>query len=120
LHYVYHDQVVENLETIGRTCREAGTHAVFLAHPWFGSEKTMDEYAARELHQDLNDLAAQAGLLPLDLLEAYGDFAPEELLLPDDLCHPNARGHQLIADFLYEELLQRELLPEPARAEGGG
>ena len=51
-------------------------------------------------------LADEAGFLVLDFDHVYGGRRPEELQLTrGDYLHPNAAGHGMIADALYQELV---------------
>lgn len=57
------------------------------------------EAAARQVQ-----LADQAGFIVLDLSDVYKDANTDSILLESWDWHPNARGHQLIAQHLYEAL----------------
>ncbi len=57
------------------------------------------EAAARQVQ-----LAEQAGFIVLDLSDVYKGANPDSILLESWDWHPNARGHQLIAQRLYEAL----------------
>lgn len=51
--------------------------------------------------------ARAAGMVVFDLRGVYAGLAREELMFYRDNVHPNARGHKLIADRLYAELVAR-------------
>lgn len=51
--------------------------------------------------------AKQTGLVVLDLLDVYDGHDPATLRVAEWDNHPNARGHQLIADRLYVEIIHR-------------
>jgi len=114
LHYVYHDQVARSLETIGRMCSEHQVPGVLLIHPVFEEERPFSQYSLLDVHCDLRTLAEQAGLVVLDLLDAYSNYSPDELsyLKQKDPWHPNQRGHRLAAQFIYEQLDAAGLLPD--------
>jgi len=57
------------------------------------------EAAARQVQ-----LAKQAGFIVLDLSNVYKGANTDSILLESWDWHPNARGHQLIAQRLYEAL----------------
>jgi hypothetical protein len=65
----------------------------------------------RDLHPWLVSAAGNAGLLALDELSAYGDVRSSEVSEPDDVWHPNVRGHQLTGLWLAAELSRRGLVP---------
>ncbi len=49
--------------------------------------------------------AQRVGFAVLDVSDAYGDHPVETLRVAEWDMHPNAKGHQLLADRLYETLL---------------
>ena len=51
----------------------------------------------------LSGVAEQAGFIVLNLADAYQNQDPESLVVAYWDKHPNAKGHQLIADYLYQE-----------------
>jgi hypothetical protein len=104
LHYVHWDEVVENIGRIGRVCRQHGVPAVLVIHPIFEENKNFADYGLAALHHRLGALATQSGLLPLDVLDAYRKYASSALGLPHDCWHPNARGHEVAAEFLHRKL----------------
>ena len=55
----------------------------------------------------LSGVAEQAGFIVLNLADAYQNQDPESLVVAYWDKHPNAKGHQLIADYLYQELRER-------------
>jgi hypothetical protein len=54
--------------------------------------------------EGLETLARQSGFYVLNLSDVYEGYELERLWLSEWDHHPNARGHQLIADRLYQEL----------------
>jgi len=60
--------------------------------------------------QQLRALAADAGMLVLDLSGAYGSAKPESLELAPWDRHPNAEGHRLLADRLHRAMLESETI----------
>jgi hypothetical protein len=63
---------------------------------------------ARESNPILLEAAEEAGFVVLDLIDVYDKHDVSSLRVADWDRHPNARGTQLIADRLYEELERRE------------
>ncbi len=113
LHYVYREQVAQNIEAIGRQCRENEVPGVLLVHPVFEEDRPFEKYSLLDVHLDLRALGEQAGLEVLDLLDAYRDRSPSELSYPKekDPWHPNRLGHRLAAEFICERLTAAGLLP---------
>ena len=68
----------------------------------------------------LAEVAARAGLTPLDLLEAYRHVPADTLRTPHegwfDPYHPNAKGHRLAAEFLAARV--KAFAPGPAAPDG--
>jgi lysophospholipase L1-like esterase len=112
LHYVYWQQVERDFDEIGRLCREHEVPVVLVIHPVFDRERPFEQYALVDLHAALKDLAVRSDLVPLDVLPAYRPFPPERLSFKDDPWHPNALGHRLAADYLFDRLIERGLLPK--------
>ena len=61
-------------------------------------------YPLPHLHEKLAELAIDAGLPVIDLLDAYRPYKTDDLDLSlsrgHDLWHPNEKGHQIVADAL--------------------
>jgi hypothetical protein len=57
------------------------------------------------------EIANSAGFTVLDLSDVYSGTNTDDILLASWDWHPNAAGHQLIADRFYEQLLSNGLLP---------
>jgi hypothetical protein len=64
------------------------------------------------------DLAAEAGFVVFDLLDVYANYDPAAMQLGAWDNHPNGHANRIIADRLYEEITQNEMIrslqPEPA------
>jgi lysophospholipase L1-like esterase len=111
LHYVYSDEVADNLARIGAQCREHDVPVAFLINPIFPDESTFDMYGLTRLHEQLRRIAIRNGLVVLDLLGAYEGKDPRSLSFAKDPWHPNLEGHRLIADFLMRRLADQALIP---------
>lgn len=84
---------------------EHDLQAVWIFLPTFEGELIPSEIA------ELEQLAQEAGFVTLNLYDVFeGANIPDITVAAWDL-HPNAPGHRLIADRLYEELLQHEVIP---------
>jgi len=114
LHCVYWNQVASNLERIGRVCRQHGVPVVFVIHPVFQKIDDYSHYTLRPLHQRLAEAAARNGFTTVDLLGAFEPYKPDELRIerPDwyDPWHPNALGHEIIAEFIERALSTHGLI----------
>ncbi|MEE8453118.1 MAG: SGNH/GDSL hydrolase family protein [Thermoguttaceae bacterium] len=110
LHHVYWGRIEDHVKQIGHISKTGSVPIVFMVHPWFQAEPSIEEYRSSALHQKLTDLASQNGLLALDLLSAYRGHIPSQVCLPNDPCHLNVEGHNLTAEFLFDELVARRLV----------
>jgi hypothetical protein len=59
----------------------------------------------------LTTLATEAGFSTVNLAHAYANHDLETLIVAEWDRHPNAQGHQLIADQLYTALQGQGLIP---------
>lgn len=92
------DEIAADLGRLGALSRESGVPVLLAVLPLFDWDAA-EGYAWRDLHGALAALAAENGL-------AFLDLAPRLTALPADavgenIWHPNARGHALIADELF-------------------
>ena len=55
----------------------------------------------------LSQVAEEAGFIVLDLSDAYENQDPESLVVAYWDKHPNAKGHMLIAEDLYQKLMEK-------------
>jgi hypothetical protein len=110
-------------------CRERGIQPVWLLLPTYPGEEDLP--AGRANADVLLRLAREAGLPVMNLLDVYEGHDPTTLHVAMWDRHPNQRGHQLIADRLYQLLRETPngLLPglaietvpaSPARATPAG
>jgi hypothetical protein len=78
--------------------QENGLQPFWVLFPTFETEKSPAIIA------ELKDKAAAAGFIVIDLSYLYDNRDPAELTVAEWDLHPNARGHQLLADELYNNL----------------
>lgn len=108
LHCVYWDQVESHINKIGQISKKHNIPIIFLIHPVFQKNKSLDTYTLTSLHRRLDEVASETGLLVLDLLDAYKsgnpDFIEQYSKTWFDSWHPNAEGHRLIADYIYKNI----------------
>lgn len=106
LHCIYTREVIRNINTIGALAREHAVPVLFLVHPVFEQEGDFAEYSLHDIHSMLIATGRDAGLYPVDLLEAYRNYTASMLHQEDyidgwwDPWHPNRLGHLLIAQHL--------------------
>ncbi len=119
LHCVYWDQVVSNIKKIAAVSQQRHVPIIFLIHPIFEENGNFDNYALAPLHAKLGAAAASAGLPVVDVLNAYKGHEMHELRLPQkkyyDPLHPNADGHRLTADYLFEYIVANGYVAFPPR-----
>jgi len=108
LHCVYWDQIEPNIFKIGSLTRKKNVSVLFLIHPVFEKDRNFENYSLTALHDKLRETAVKAGLTALDLLDAYKLYRPEDLKVHNagnyDPWHPNAKGHLIIAESIYNKL----------------
>ncbi len=72
------------------------------------------EYPLREeIVTDLAGLAKESGFIVLNLSDAYENQDTESLVVAYWDKHPNAKGHQLIAESLYRALQEKKIRDPP-------
>jgi hypothetical protein len=69
---------------------------------------TMEDPLHEEEITHLTGLATESGFIVLDLSAAYDNQDPEALVIAYWDKHPNAKGHILIAEELYQKLQEKE------------
>ncbi len=69
---------------------------------------TLENPLQEEEVAHLTRLAEDSGFVVLDLSDAYANQDVESLVVAYWDKHPNAKGHQLIAEYLYQALRERE------------
>ena len=68
---------------------------------------TLEDPLHEEEITHLAGLAEASGFIVLDLSDAYDNQDPESIVIAYWDKHPNAKGHSLIAESLYQKLLER-------------
>jgi lysophospholipase L1-like esterase len=117
LHCVYREQVESNIIKISQISEKYITPVIFLIHPIFEKNKDFDTYSLTPLHMRLNDFASKAGLIVLDLLNAYKFYNPNEIKQQGsetwfDPWHPNEKGNMIIAERIYTFMSERKYIKE--------
>jgi hypothetical protein len=87
---------------IVETSRANGVLPVWIFVP------TLENPLREETVEHLTQLAQDSGFVVLDLSDAYDHQDLESLVVAYWDRHPNAQGHQLLADRLYQELQARQ------------
>jgi hypothetical protein len=114
LHCAYAPEIRHDLGTIHDVSAEHGVPVLLLIHPVFEPIDTFDdEYSLANVHEWLREAAGEAGLIPVDLLAAFGGKHPDDLKIHRedyyDPWHLNVAGHRLTARAIYEVLAARFL-----------
>ncbi|MCB0571986.1 MAG: hypothetical protein KDC66_19605 [Phaeodactylibacter sp.] len=99
-------------EKVVQLCDQIGAVPVWLFVPTIGEEFTPGDEAP------LERLAQEKGMFTVNLRDAFRGEQPEALKIASWDFHPNARGHELIAEELLRKLAENEALR--ARIDGGG
>jgi len=124
LHCAYAEQVSAHIARIGALAREHATPTLFVIHPVFEKDRGFGDSSFAPLHAQLAREARDAGLIVVDLLDAYRGHEPRTLQQDDpnwfDLWHPNALGHALAAEAIEPALLEAVSGQEREAGDGGG
>jgi len=110
LHCAYWDDVLSNIGKIGEVSEREGVPIIFMIHPVF-ERGGYGSYSLIDLHDNLAKVASDNNLKVYDLLEEYSKHDVNDIKMHNnkewyDPWHPNARGHEIIADYLYNKLLE--------------
>lgn len=129
LHCAYADEVAANIRRIGAISRQHDVPTIFVIHPVFERDRGFADSSFAAIHAELGREARRAGLVVVDLLDAYRGHEPASLQRQSphwfDPWHANARGHALAALAL-EPVVRRLAGPRDAptrpdaNAEGSG
>lgn len=104
MHCAYADAVAANIRRIGAISRQHDVPTVFLIHPLFERDRDFATSSFAAIHAELGREARKAGLVVVDLLDAYRGHETTSLQRQSphwfDPWHPNALGHALAAEAL--------------------
>lgn len=95
------DQHEKTLLSFDSTVREMGTELGILITPELHQ---LDPYPFADIHEKLRALFEIRGRKVIDATEALKREKPETLWNAMDDQHPNAKGHKIIAEYLFEKL----------------
>ena len=116
LHCVYRVEVEKNIGSIAELTAERterGLPILFTVHP---NVVSYEDYPFADLHRELVEIAGRNELYVLDLLEDFGKEDVANLQQSEnDPWHPNARGHHIVAQAIFERLHALKLLSEEGR-----
>ena len=115
LHCAYRKQIEENLTKIGDIAKSNYVPVVFLIHPIFEKAKTYTEYSLHGVHTMLKSIAMASDLIVWDVYEVFQYYNPNDLNevgdgKRHDPWHPNQQGHMIIASYLYNKLIEAQLV----------
>jgi len=96
-------EMVESLDLIADYASSHHIRVYFLMTP---DIHQLHNYPFRFIHNEMKRLAAKRGFIYIDPLESFLSRKPEELwAMPGDP-HPNALGHRLMAEAMYDAMSQ--------------
>ena len=115
MHCVYWPQVQRDIQRIGEIAEENHVPVVFMIHPVFEERHDdFSDYTLLDVHEKLTGTAADAGLTPLDLLDVFEPYPYEEIKFEwdnwYDPWHPNANGHKIIGDYIFDALVRNGMI----------
>ena len=79
LHCAHSNKVEQNINRIGDVSRANKVPVLFIIHPVFETNGLFSKYKLKNLHDELADQSTTAGLITIDLLDAYKNYSAEEL-----------------------------------------
>jgi len=105
VHCVYWKDVKSNIKRIAKLTGERGTPVILLIHPVFNDSGDFNSYPFRTLNKQLSSLSSDNGIEVVDLTQAYLPYDPVELAQKKgdgliDPCHPNIKGHEIVANHI--------------------
>ncbi|MFP4119387.1 MAG: SGNH/GDSL hydrolase family protein [Candidatus Woesearchaeota archaeon] len=104
-HCVYWKDIKGNIAGINKLASREEAEVLFMIHPVFKASDFQEGYGYDTEHEKLSREARKNGFYVLDILEAYQPYEVSELKLsPDDPWHPNARGHEIVAEELFKKI----------------
>ncbi len=114
LHCVYWQQVENHIKQIGNVSKKENIPIIFLIHPLIQKDKSYKDYSLTALHRKIGGLATNAGLILLDVLDAYQPYHSNDVtqFVEDgyDPWHPNAEGHRIIADDIFNKIREGQYI----------
>ena len=107
----YKQTVADYIDRVAEITKGKSAFLLFAPGPGKGPRFTMmDDYA-----QAIRELAAERGLPYFDVSKLFKAFGKKEFseTYMADMAHPNAKGHQVVADALCEFLVKAAGITEP-------
>ena len=107
----YKQTVADYIDRVAEITKGRSAFLLFATGPGKGPRFTMmDDYA-----QAIRELAAERGLPCFDVSKLFKSFGKKEFAntYMADTAHPNAKGHQVVADALCEFLVKAAGITEP-------
>lgn len=110
LHCVYWNDFQKNIQEIKKTSEKENTPVIFLIHPLLKGN-SFKNYSLTLVHEKIEAEAEKNSIKAIDLLEAFNELDVKEVKqniagTPEDLWHPNIKGHEITANFIYEKLVE--------------
>ena len=107
----YKQTVADYIDRVAEITKGRSAFLLFAPGPGKGARFTMmDDYA-----QAIRELAAERGLPCFDVSKLFKSFGKKEFsnTYMADTAHPNAKGHEVVADALCEFLVKAAGITEP-------
>lgn len=108
LHCVYWPEITRNFQEIMAISRDRSTPVVFAFLPLLLDP--VDGKGLDGLYGKLAELAKENSAQSVNLMQPFQGADMESVRLPDDAWHPNEKGHQVIADTLFNYFLDNNIL----------
>ncbi|MFA5484708.1 MAG: SGNH/GDSL hydrolase family protein [Candidatus Pacearchaeota archaeon] len=105
IHCVYWNNLKKNIKRIADISKKEKIEIIFLIHPVFEEDNDFPNYSLKNLHEEIKKEMKENNLLVLDILDIYKDHTKIEIRINNkDPWHPNEKGHEIIADYIYSFL----------------
>jgi lysophospholipase L1-like esterase len=105
------------LQDMAELTRSRGIPLVVAIFPYL--VQLDDRYPYASIHDLVGQTVADAGAHPLDLCPAFRGYAARPLWVGPADQHPNAHGHEIAAEAIYQFLQAKGLVPSDNSQEGG-
>lgn len=99
------ERLVDDLRNTKRVAEEDGAAFVMILQPWLFQ---LDNYPIRDAHNRVRKIARELDVTYLDMLPWLAGLDEKDVRLSPVDEHPNARGHEIMAEAIAELLMAEE------------